>query len=88
MPFIWQFEMRNDQLCKIVCKKEKFTPEAFKNFKDKIDSDYRVNMWVIRDLAEIFIWKYLHALLHNLSCIVISCHTKNFVAIQVGFYYM
>lgn len=40
----YQFEMNNDQLCKIVCKKVKFPPEALKNFKDKIDSEYRVNM--------------------------------------------
>jgi hypothetical protein len=47
VAFFGQFEMNNDQLCKIVCKKEKFSPEALKNFKDKIDSEYRVNMWVV-----------------------------------------
>lgn len=39
-----QFEMRNDQLCKVVCRKEKFSPEALKNFKAKIDGEYRINM--------------------------------------------
>lgn len=40
----YQFEMRNDQLCKVVCRKEKFSPEALKNFKAKIDGEYRINM--------------------------------------------
>lgn len=39
--------MKNDQLCKIVCKKDKFSEGAIKNFKAKIDGDYRVNMWVV-----------------------------------------
>ncbi|KAG0599023.1 hypothetical protein M758_12G121100 [Ceratodon purpureus] len=40
----YEFEMRNDQVCKIVCRKEKFSEGALKNFKEKIDGEYRVNM--------------------------------------------
>lgn len=39
-----QFEMRDDKLCKIVCRKEKLSKETLKAFKEKIDNDYRVNM--------------------------------------------
>ncbi|XP_024361684.1 transmembrane 9 superfamily member 7 [Physcomitrium patens] len=39
----YQFEMRNDQLCKILCKKT-FSAEALNNFKDKIENEYRANM--------------------------------------------
>jgi hypothetical protein len=39
----WQFQMKDHQLCKVLCQK-KFTEEEVKNFHEKIDNDYRVNM--------------------------------------------
>ncbi len=39
----WQFHMKDPQLCKVLCRK-KLTEEDVKNFHDKIDNDYRVNM--------------------------------------------
>ncbi|KAG0590097.1 hypothetical protein M758_1G070200 [Ceratodon purpureus] len=41
-PYV--FQMKNDQTCKIVCRKQKLSKGAIKNFKEKIDEDYRVNM--------------------------------------------
>ncbi|RRT57379.1 hypothetical protein B296_00040490 [Ensete ventricosum] len=38
-----QFKMRRDESCKVVCR-TKLTSEAAKNFKEKIDDEYRVNM--------------------------------------------
>ena len=40
-----QFKMRRDDSCKVVCR-SKLSPEAAKNFKEKIDDEYRVNMYV------------------------------------------
>ncbi|KAL4386516.1 hypothetical protein GQ457_09G005820 [Hibiscus cannabinus] len=37
------FEMREDQPCKVVCRK-KLNAESAKKFKEKIDDEYRVNM--------------------------------------------
>jgi transmembrane 9 superfamily protein 2/4 len=36
--------MRRDESCKIVCRR-KLSQEAAKNFKEKIDDEYRVNMY-------------------------------------------
>lgn len=38
-----QFKMRNEMPCKVVCR-AKFDAAAAKNFKEKIDDEYRVNM--------------------------------------------
>ncbi|MBA0730853.1 hypothetical protein Golax_025776 [Gossypium laxum] len=40
---VYTFEMREDQPCKVVCRK-KLDAESAKNFKEKIDDEYRVNM--------------------------------------------
>ncbi|GLJ13943.1 hypothetical protein SUGI_0222870 [Cryptomeria japonica] len=40
-PFM--FKMRESRLCNVVCK-TKFDASGVKNFKEKIDDDYRVNM--------------------------------------------
>ncbi|WOL09124.1 transmembrane 9 superfamily member 7 [Canna indica] len=40
---VYTFNMRKDEGCKIICRR-KLTPEAAKNFKEKIDDGYRVNM--------------------------------------------
>ncbi|CAL9102057.1 unnamed protein product [Musa textilis] len=40
---IYTFQMRTDEGCKVACR-TKLTPEAAKNFKEKIDDEYRVNM--------------------------------------------
>ncbi|XP_072998872.1 transmembrane 9 superfamily member 7-like [Typha latifolia] len=40
---IYAFKMRGDETCKIACR-TKLTQEAAKNFKEKIDDEYRVNM--------------------------------------------
>ncbi|XP_058068989.1 transmembrane 9 superfamily member 7 [Magnolia sinica] len=40
---VYTFEMRKEQFCKVACKK-KLDPESAKNFKEKIDDEYRVNM--------------------------------------------
>ncbi|CAL5048350.1 unnamed protein product [Urochloa decumbens] len=40
---VYNFKMRRDESCKIVCRR-KLSQEAAKNFKEKIDDEYRVNM--------------------------------------------
>ncbi|KAK8664373.1 hypothetical protein V6N13_084166 [Hibiscus sabdariffa] len=40
---VYTFEMREDQPCKVVCRK-KLNAESAKKFKEKIDDEYRVNM--------------------------------------------
>jgi hypothetical protein len=39
-----QFKMRRDESCKVVCR-TKLSQEAVMNFKEKIDDEYRVNMY-------------------------------------------
>lgn len=39
-----QFEMMEPKLCQIVCKSTPNEDEA-KDLKDKIDDEYRINMW-------------------------------------------
>eukprot|EP00250_Pteridium_aquilinum_P014741 c22170_g2_i1 orf=115-1797(+) len=41
-PYV--FQMREGQLCNLVCRIEKLSAEDAKKFKEKIDDDYRVNM--------------------------------------------
>ena len=41
-----QFEMRHETPCKVACRM-KLNAEAAKNFKEKIDDEYRVNMYVL-----------------------------------------
>lgn len=50
LTFVWlnlwilrQFQMRKEQSCQVACKK-KLNAETAKNFKEKIDDEYRVNM--------------------------------------------
>jgi hypothetical protein len=51
--FEWlQFKMRRDESCKVVCR-PKLSAEAAKNFKEKIDDEYRVNMYVCSEF-EVF----------------------------------
>uniref|UniRef100_A0A453SCU3 Uncharacterized protein n=1 Tax=Aegilops tauschii subsp. strangulata TaxID=200361 RepID=A0A453SCU3_AEGTS len=38
--------MRRDESCKVVCR-TKLSAEAAKNFREKIDDEYRVNMYVL-----------------------------------------
>ncbi|XP_010904776.1 transmembrane 9 superfamily member 7 isoform X2 [Elaeis guineensis] len=40
---VYTFKMMMDETCKVACR-TKLTPEAAKNFKEKIDDEYRVNM--------------------------------------------
>eukprot|EP00271_Cylindrocystis_brebissonii_P004203 TRINITY_DN157_c0_g3_i1.p1 TRINITY_DN157_c0_g3~~TRINITY_DN157_c0_g3_i1.p1 ORF type:complete len:642 (-),score=114.05 TRINITY_DN157_c0_g3_i1:537-2462(-) len=40
----YEFEMRIDEQCKIVCKKDGLTKEEAKDLKSKIEEEYRVNM--------------------------------------------
>ncbi|KAK1289564.1 hypothetical protein QJS10_CPB18g00755 [Acorus calamus] len=40
---IYTFKMRTDESCKVACRKT-LSAESAKNFKEKIDDDYRVNM--------------------------------------------
>jgi len=42
---VYMFNMRNDETCKVGCRK-KFTAESAKNFKEKIDDEYKANMYV------------------------------------------
>ncbi|CAK9878530.1 unnamed protein product [Sphagnum jensenii] len=39
----YEFQMKDPRLCKVLCRK-KLTEEDAKNFHEKIDNDYRVNM--------------------------------------------
>lgn len=39
-----QFNMREEQPCKVACRR-KLDAESAKNFKEKIDDEYRVNMY-------------------------------------------
>jgi len=38
-----QFKMKTDETCKVACRR-KLTKETAKNFREKIDDEYRVNM--------------------------------------------
>ena len=38
-----QFKIRQEQSCKVACRKQ-LNSESAKNFKEKIDDEYRVNM--------------------------------------------
>ncbi|XP_038987178.1 transmembrane 9 superfamily member 7-like [Phoenix dactylifera] len=40
---VYTFKMRLDETCKVACR-TKLSPETAKNFKEKIDDEYRVNM--------------------------------------------
>jgi hypothetical protein len=40
--------MRRDESCKVVCRRQ-LSQEAAKNFKEKINDEYRVNMSAFRD---------------------------------------
>lgn len=40
---VLQFEMREDMPCKVACR-VKLNAEATKNFREKIDDEYRVNL--------------------------------------------
>ncbi|KAM3212340.1 hypothetical protein ACQJBY_065427 [Aegilops geniculata] len=40
---VYNFKMRRDESCKVVCR-TKLSAEAAKNFREKIDDEYRVNM--------------------------------------------
>ncbi|WOL09070.1 transmembrane 9 superfamily member 7-like [Canna indica] len=40
---VYTFNMRKDETCKVACR-AKLSSEAAKNFKEKIDDEYRVNM--------------------------------------------
>ncbi|OAE22979.1 hypothetical protein AXG93_2717s1090 [Marchantia polymorpha subsp. ruderalis] len=39
-----EFKMKESQLCKFVCHKKSVSEKAAKDFKEKIDEEYRVNM--------------------------------------------
>ncbi|KAI5070332.1 hypothetical protein GOP47_0014675 [Adiantum capillus-veneris] len=41
---LYKFRMRENELCKLVCRIEKLSTEEVKKFKEKIDDEYRVNM--------------------------------------------
>jgi len=41
---LYQIEIRLDEQCKVVCKIDALTPSQAKDFKSKIDDEYRVNM--------------------------------------------
>lgn len=41
--FMLQFQMREPEMCKVVCRKV-LNAKTAKEFKEKIDDDYRVNM--------------------------------------------
>mmetsp|Transcript_43573 Transcript_43573/g.52697 ORF Transcript_43573/g.52697 Transcript_43573/m.52697 type:complete len:637 (+) Transcript_43573:122-2032(+) len=41
---LYQIQMRLDEKCKVVCKAEVLTADQTKNFKEKIDDEYRINM--------------------------------------------
>jgi transmembrane 9 superfamily protein 2/4 len=41
---LYQIEIRLDEQCKVVCKIDALTPSQAKDFKSKVDDEYRVNM--------------------------------------------
>jgi hypothetical protein len=41
---IWQFQMKEDKSCVVVCRHAKLSQSSVKAFNEKIDDDYRVNM--------------------------------------------
>jgi DNA-directed RNA polymerase subunit F len=43
---MWQFKMREDKVCNFACKIDKLDPEVASKFREKINEDYRVNMYV------------------------------------------
>lgn len=52
-----QFKMRNDETCKVACR-IKINAESAKKFKEKIDDDYRVNMYRCLFQCNSFIHSY------------------------------
>lgn len=53
-----QFNMREDQPCKVLCRIV-LGAEAAKNFKEKIDGNYRVNLYVESLDSTSFFWMIL-----------------------------
>lgn len=45
--YLLQFKMRQEKSCTVACKTHKLDAKAAKNFREKIDYEYRANMWVI-----------------------------------------
>lgn len=43
--FSFQFSMRVDEQCKVLCKKDGLSKVETSAFKKRIDEDYRVNMY-------------------------------------------
>jgi hypothetical protein len=43
---MWQFKMREDKICNFACKIDKLDPDIASKFREKINEDYRVNMYV------------------------------------------
>ena len=54
--YVFQFEMREPQMCQTVCKISVREKEA-KLLKEKIEDEYRVNMYV-NNLASSFLTNY------------------------------
>jgi len=54
--YVFQFEMKEPQMCQIVCKISVGEKEA-KLLKEKIEDEYRVNMYV-NNLASSFLTNY------------------------------
>lgn len=45
IPLFFQFEMRRSKMCNVVCRIT-LDAKTAKEFKEKIDDEYRVNMYV------------------------------------------
>ncbi|KAL6221000.1 hypothetical protein ACLB2K_008753 [Fragaria x ananassa] len=56
---VYSFKMREDEYCKVACRVE-LDANSAKNFKEKIDGEYQVNM--ILDDLPVAVTIYLHAL--------------------------
>lgn len=44
---LYEIKMRVDEQCKVLCRLESLSEDQAEAFKEKIDDDYKVNMWVL-----------------------------------------
>ena len=42
---MWQLRMREDKICNFACRIDNLDPDIANKFREKINEDYRVNMY-------------------------------------------
>lgn len=68
--------MREPQMCNIVCKL-KLDAKTAKDFKEKINDEYRVNMYVIPEFGKLFPASFLPQYRYVVSYIGSAVHAQD-----------